>query len=218
MNLKDKLRSNLPIVLVAGFSGMLGGYLETHLTLERKVEKLVPEQFRRELGEFKATFNFYGNFDPAGLYSGNEKFAAGTIPANYWETRVGFQYRTGSVEELIGTNYNFSIKSGLMRGAREILSITNYDGDILGTSIVIYDEDHDNIPDDISIKDEKNNTEISIERNKSGTFVFDNVDEEGARKIFDYYLMVFQQFKRDNNIDERIASWRPKLEVKQYGQ
>ena len=211
----------------------MAGYLGAAVALNKRVENLVSEAYDNEAARFRADFSIScnGNNEPAeiaGMFSRKHEFKPAKEKVSYLETKIGFRYgvddtrcvETGKksivglpVSVCIGAKYDFSVDrtSG---DVSETLYIGNFSGDGLfpASKIFVSDTNHDGLPDRIYIMDEKNNTEISI-RNRKGNIEYENINEQGARQLYDLYALKFNAFKIEHDIDRAILDYAPKLEI-----
>ena len=230
---KSIKKFSLP-VLAAGLVG--------YCTARYTVNSLVADAYEKEAKKFRVEFSIVcdENNQPAiipELFSKGEEFKSANLSDSFLRSKVGFKY---SVEDKVykknvanapevgifyvskGSGYDFSVEANYSDGVQEELVISNFTGELFPTSMIfIQDNNHDGSPDSINIRDEKNNTEITIRRGtgllgiNKDTLEFENVNGAGARKLFDLYSAKYVEFKRKNRIDEMILSYEPKVEIKE---
>jgi hypothetical protein len=54
---------------------------------------------------------------------------------------------------------------------------------------------------------------VSITRNSDGILEYKFVDKEGAKELFDTYTALYQDFKKQHTIDERIQAYQPSMVI-----
>ena len=160
-------------------------------------------------------------------FSRKEKFEKVVRDDSYWSSKVGFSYTfsdtkrfssspSGLFPDIFGTEYAFEVDD--LFDFCEKLTISYYAGERIDSPYVsVKDHNHDGTPDSVMLFDMINNTQISIKRNSEGILEYENVDEEGARQLFDYYSIEFTNFKKKHGIDELIEKYAQKFEIWQVG-
>lgn len=197
-------------ILAAGIVG--------YCAAKYSVNSLVVEAYEGEAKKFRSEFIIVCNNsnEPAviqDVFSKGENFKSANLSDSFLKSKVGFIARTEN--KGYGPEYEFSVEDNYTGGAYEQLIIFNW-----GSMVFIEDRNHDNIPDRIRIKDNRNNTSITIRRDngifsKKNSLTFENVNEIGARKLFDLYSAKYVGFKIKNRIDELILAYEPKLEIRE---
>ncbi|HKL23137.1 MAG TPA: hypothetical protein VJ895_00120, partial [Candidatus Nanoarchaeia archaeon] len=61
--------------------------------------------------------------------------------------------------------------------------------------------------------DNENNTDVWIRKNYLGKFEYENVDEMGAKKLYDYFQTEFLKFKQEHDLEKRIKNYQPVFEL-----
>lgn len=227
---KSVKKFGLP-VLAAGLVG--------YCTARYTINNLVAEAYEKEAKKFRSEFSIACNENnqPAvipELFSKDEKFKSANLSDSVLRSKVGFRHSAedkvykkatpnapdiGIFYRSLGSGYEFSVEDNGVN-VYEMLVISNFTGELFPTSeVFINDYNHDSIPDYINIRDQKNNTQITIRRNtgvlgiKDSDLSFENVDEAGARQLFDLYSARYVDFKVRNGIDELILAYEPKVEI-----
>ncbi|MFH1072853.1 MAG: hypothetical protein V1743_05480 [Nanoarchaeota archaeon] len=238
MNLQDLCRKLAKPVAIPLIAGAIGGYIASELTSAERIRHLSEKEARK----FRVEFHLSGNRDSLHIpdtFSRNEKFMAGEpeYRPSSLDTKIGFRFEAEEVVEKktdpslpdiglssgkYGTAYAFSISKFFHDPPEQTLIISYYCGGIFGSSSVfITDKDNDLIPDLIWIHDQVNNTEIWIRRNMQDLFsakshlTYENINEEGAKKLFDLYTAEYLRFRETYDIEQRIHDYTPKLEIQQ---
>ena len=202
-----------------------GSFLGSYFANTHGLENAVKEEVKKTRLEARITLPFGTDtlFTIPDAFSARENFDDDPEDYDYWKSKAGFKYRTDNLKDGVGTEYSYSVLSGLDEGA-EYFCIWNQDGRyrILGTSsIYITDEDHDAVPDWITIDDNVNNTSVRINRPKrilsvlgfKGGIRYKGCNEETAKALFDLYTVKFQEFQRVHNIRARIDAYAPRMEI-----
>jgi len=202
-----------------------GSFLGSYFANTHGLENAVKEEVKKTRLEARITLPFGTDtlFTIPDAFSARENFDDDPEDYDYWKSKAGFKYRTDNLKDGVGTEYSYSVLSGLDEGA-EYFCIWNQDGRyrILGTSsIYITDEDHDAVPDWITIDDNVNNTSVRINRPKrilsvlgfKGGIGYNGCNEETAKALFDLYTVKFQEFQRVHHIKERIDAYTPRMEI-----
>ncbi|NQU98963.1 hypothetical protein HQ533_05880 [Candidatus Woesearchaeota archaeon] len=219
----------MPLALVIG-------YIAANITLKQRVdsriEEIIGEFYEKEAKKFRSEFVLIGpDYEVPDSFSVNETFqpAHPETLDNYLLSKVGFKMEIqnlkfvergtdmpnlGMFYDKYGTDYTFEVNNFSEDNAIEKLIIGHYEKNL--TSVVlITDENHDEIPDRICVFDYVNNTDITITRNRDGILEYENINEEGAKRLFDMYTYEYQTFKKEFRVDERIFEYEPKLEINQ---
>lgn len=203
--------------LVVGGLAALIIYNDTKKPSKKDIEQIVAELHEKEVNKFRVELHILSENIPVkipDLYSKNEKFVSKNVDS-YWASKVGFRYpdeeglvkikKDGKIVAIYGTEYIYQIVDG---GTifPENLIIKNYNGGTLpSSSIFIYDDNHDNILDDIITKDAFGFTKINISRDENGDLTFKGInEEEGARDFLNIYTGRFLKFKIEHSIDQLI--------------
>ncbi|MBU2639874.1 MAG: hypothetical protein KKG75_04185 [Nanoarchaeota archaeon] len=211
----------------------LGGYVSEQIReepLEDRIERITEEKIKNIRLQTRIVL-------PSGIeeeltipdsFSRQEKFHSDE--PNYWRGKLGFKYEVENLEyslregfpenSRIGLAYNgtgvkfgYTVKEFSL-GIDETLTLYNYNNNVSPDSyVIVSDSNHDSIPDRIYIIDEKNNTQVHINRNEEGVLETSDCDEETARQLFDLYTFKFQNFQREHNIRERIGAYERKMEI-----
>lgn len=211
--------------LIAGAGAIIGSVL-TYLAIRGNIETYVAQAYEAEAKKARTlsvTMPKTTPVMPSESYTKNEEFKADT-PQGDLASKVGFAYEVDEREcqrnnpgifddSCYGTMYNFTIKK-FLGDIEQHLMVTYFTGGLFHSSIVsISDKDADNIPDYISIGDGKTDLRVVIARNSDGVLEYEFVNEQGAKELFDAYTALYQDFKKKENIDERIAAYQQRIVV-----
>ncbi len=209
-------KSNLkkfPVYILAGLIGGSMSYGIFQNNLEKKVSKL----YERESKKFRVDVDI-GCTDSIFNFSDYEKFVSGNKD-NYYSNKQGFTYVFEDIEE--ETRENSFYKNRF--GQEYTYSINQNPSSPQNLRIMYFDKHHknsvyleaseDNQIEKIYMNDGKNNTDIWIRKNYFGKFEYENVDEEGAKKLYDYFQTEFLKFKKEHELEKLIKNYEPKFEL-----
>lgn len=202
--------------------------------LYSKANDYVEEAYNAEAVKFRLEFITSCDEDgrPVDIpktFSKDETFKPAKIEKSVLEQKIGFEFRAdnlvcGKIEGLwdrcVGQEYVFSVETATIGDTQENLTIYNYSGQIaissyISSYISLHDYDHNGLLDWISISDKENNTSIHITRGRNGELEYDNINEDGAKQLYDLYTSKFNAFKTQYGIDKKILDYEPKMEIKE---
>jgi hypothetical protein len=200
---------NIPIYLLSGLVGGTISYGIFNNNLEKKVSKF----YEKESKKFRVDVNIEGT-DSAFNFSDYKKFISSNKD-NYYSTKEGFIYifediekerRENSIyENKYGQEYTYSITGNETKPQN--LRITYYDKYYKNYASIVASENDEII--NIYLSDNENNTNVCIRKNYFGEFEYENVDEEGAKKLYDYFQTEFLKFKKEHNLEKKIKNYQP---------
>jgi len=211
-----KINSKSLIFLAGMGLGLVGVYTLFNSNLEKKVAKL----YEKERSKFEVNVNIQG-VDSVYNFSREEKFQSDN-PTGYYSTKQGFNYKaedlvsipSEAIDKMIGQKYSYSVETGLVLSkSPQRLAIDYYTNDIFPGSNAIICASEKDIINYLFISDRLNNTQLNIYRSSSGELEFENINKEGAIKLFDYYQTEFLNFKNQNKINEKLKEYSPKFEL-----
>ncbi len=212
--------------VIAGAGAIIGSVL-TYVMIKEYIETYVAEAYEAESKKSRTlSVNIITNgepFTPPQSYSQDEQFKS-DMPEGYLASKVGFKYEVDETtrdtkntplpfdDQIHGTKYDFVIRD--FGGIQQELSIFYFTGGVFhSSSVFIYDENGDNIPDYISLGESKADLTMTIRRNDKGILEYEFVDEKGAKELFDTYTTLYQDFKKQHTIDERIQAYQPSMVI-----
>lgn len=212
--------------LIAGAGAIIGSVL-TYIAIKGNIETYVAEAYETELKKSRTlsvtTTTESAPMTPQQSYAQQEEFKADTIQGDL-ASKVGFAYEVDEREcqrnnpgifddSCYGTMYDFTIRK-FGSDIEQYLLVTYFTGGLFHSSSVhIIDKNADNIPDYISIGESKADLIVVIARNNEGILEYEFVDENGAKELFDAYTALYQDFKKKENIDERITVYQQHMVV-----
>ena len=219
----------IPIAVLSTCGGAVGAYAVFKSSLEAQVaEAYEKESLEQRTLNVKITEG-QTLFDVPHYFSEREEFKPTEIKGKSAD-KVGFSYRADNttkskyhgvmcgkdVDFRYGEEYEFSLKE-LFNQVNQVLSISYYNGQSLlpSSNASMYDDNSDNIPDTIYLTDQRKGAGpvITVRRNEKGKLEYRYVSEDGAKGIFDMYTEIFQQFKKEENIDARINAYIPSMVI-----
>ena len=223
-------------VLLGGaflLTGLIGGFVGRNCGLEQQVETLCSKYAQKRKITMTLQVDDGQRITPLNvpaLFSKYETFKAEEVSADYLRGKVGFEYEDDQTEyphrdsddlhsRLLkqGTSYRYSISDGIFSEVEEKFEIENYENSFLfGTSSITVEAIKGAIT-EVYIHDSTNNTSVTLTRDFAGKIEFNpsEIDEAGARNLFDMYSTLFYHFKQEHKIDERIAAYSPRLDITQ---
>lgn len=212
--------------LIAGAGAIIGSVL-TYIAIRENIEKYVAQAYEAEAKKVRplsvTTTTETAPMTPQQSYAQQEEFKTDTLQGDL-ASKVGFVYEvderecqrnnTGIFDDsCYGTMYDFTIRK-FGSDIEQYLSVAYFTGGLFHSSSVhIIDKNADNIPDYISIGESKADLTVVIARNSEGILEYEFVDEEGAMELFDTYTALYQDFKKKENIDERIAAYQQHMVI-----
>ncbi len=231
--MKDIYKKSLEYTLLIA-TCLVAGYKGSQINLEERVAKEVAKAQGHTAKKFiPEVVLINDDYEIPKKTLSQETFEPATPEESqdYLVSKIGFKLEIDNLKHVkrdtsapdiglffdkYGTVYSFEVLNAILTDppqAWEQLMITYYNKDRSG-SVFITDKNHDDIPDDISIRDNINNTKIIIYRNKDGVLTFEKfVDEAGARTLFDQYTTEYQRFKKAYDVNQRILEYERQLKI-----
>jgi len=233
MNLRARRR--ITTAGVALLAGITGGILTHALTPEppkldiaTEVQKVLDERSGATRVELSLTQNGT-RVTTDGSCAATQRFAPSRTDTTYLDGKVGFTYQLddlkrvphpgakhlpiGLMFDTYGTSAKFSVNDDLHPHAYELLTFSHRNGKAQGAFVFISDNDRDGLPDHISLTDRDTTVTASIVREGDGTLKYAFFDEKSAREVYDFYTRAYRAFKKEHDIDNRIADYTPVLEI-----
>lgn len=219
LSLKDDMKkSNLKSIPLYLLSGLIGGTISYGI-FKNNLENKISNLYEAEAKKFRVDVNIEG-IDSTFNFSDHKKFISDNED-DYYSNKEGFAYFYENTEEkesenspykdIFGQKYTYSI-TGDNRSPQK-LRITYYDG--TQTNSVSIDLSEEDEIMNIYMSDNQNNTNVWIRKDFfRGNFKYENVDKEGAKKLYNHFQTEFLKFKKEHELEKLIKNYEPRFELK----
>jgi hypothetical protein len=220
---------------LGGMALVLAGAAASYGVFSFQLKEQVSRLYEAEAKQLRVTVDTTVNgkqFTPP-AFSKGQRFAPSKEEAERTalDSKIGFRFSLPRIERLktdpeapdleffydqYGVEEVYSVVTGINGHAEQWFSSFYYNGGTFADAeFQIVDRNDDQKPDKIFLTDRAHGTNLSIERDGSGTLRCWNITAPEARKLYDYAEWRLRDFYSRYGIEERLKTYEPQLIIRE---